>query len=82
MSYRAFKRLLGETGLERKCRYLLGAGVVLLMSVSFYVYARQTEELAYDQLQNTGQTLVPSVVARAHADPAVQDTLDDIQTRA
>ena len=28
MSYRAFKRLLGETSLERKCRWLLGAGVL------------------------------------------------------
>ena len=25
MSYRAFKRLLGETSLERKCRFLFGA---------------------------------------------------------
>jgi signal transduction histidine kinase len=82
MSYRAFKRLLGETGLERKCRYLLGAGVILLMSISFYVYARQTEGLAYDQLQNTGQTLVPSVIARAHAPAAVMDKLDEFQTRA
>ena len=82
MSYRAFKRLLGETGLERKCRYLLGAGVILLMSVSFYVYARQTEELAYDQLQNTGQTLVPSVVARVHVGPDVRDKLDDFQQMA
>ena len=30
MSYRAFKRLLGETSLERKCRWLLGAGVLLV----------------------------------------------------
>ena len=43
MSYRAFKRLLGETSLERKCRWLLGAGVLLLMTGSFWVYARQTE---------------------------------------
>ena len=26
MSYRALKRLIGESGLERKCRVLLGAG--------------------------------------------------------
>lgn len=82
MSYRGFKRLLGETGLERKCRYLLGAGVVLLMSVSFVVYARQTEELAYDQLQNTGQTLVPTVVARVHTDPELLKRLDDFQAKA
>ena len=49
MSYRGFKRLLGESGLELKTRILLGASVVLLMSASFCFYARQTEELAYDQ---------------------------------
>ncbi|QEL19730.1 ATP-binding protein [Limnoglobus roseus] len=82
MSYRGFKRLLGETGLERKCRYLLGAGVILLMSVSFVVYARQTEELAYDQLQNTGQTLAPTVVARHHTKAEFRDTLDRYQRMA
>ena len=48
MSYRAFKRLLGETSLERKCRWLLGAGVLILMTGSFYIYANQTKGLAYD----------------------------------
>ena len=48
MSYRAFKHLLGETSLERKCRWLLGAGVLLLMTGSFWVYAKQTEDLARD----------------------------------
>lgn len=81
MSYRGLKRLLGETGLERKTRYLLGSGVILLMSISFYVYARQTEGLAYDQLQNTGQTLVPAVVARAHLTPTARDQFDDLQKK-
>ena len=58
MSYRAFKKLLGETSLERKCRWLLGAGVLLLMTGSFYVYARQTEDLAYEQLETTGLALL------------------------
>ena len=66
MSYRAFKRLLGETSLERKCRWLLGAGVLLLMTGSFWVYAKQTEDLAYGQLETTGRALLPSVVAQAH----------------
>ena len=82
MSYRGFKRLIGESGLERKCRYLLGAGVILLMSVSFVVYARQTEALAYDQLQNTGQTLVPTVVARIHMKPDLLVALDKFQKSA
>lgn len=66
MSYRAFKRLLGETSLERKCRFLLGAGILLLITLSFWVYARQTESLAYDQTANTGRLLIAPIVGRYH----------------
>src|SRR2546426_478382 len=45
MSYRAFKRLLGETSLERKCRFLFGIGVFVLIWLSFWFYAYQTEHL-------------------------------------
>src|ERR1700732_1259012 len=62
MSYRAFKRLLGETSLERKCRFLFGAFILLLISSSFWLYARQTESLAYDQLTTTCRLLVIQVV--------------------
>lgn len=75
MSYRAFKRLLGETSLERKCRWLIGSGVLILMAASFFFYARETEELAYDQLAHTGRTLVPPVVARMHVRQS-QELLD------
>ena len=68
MSYRAFKRLLGETSLERKCRFLLGAGILLLITLSFWVYARQTEHLAYDQTATTGRLLISPIVARYHVD--------------
>src|SRR6266849_5959221 len=47
MSYRAFKHLLGETSLERKCRFLFGAGILLLLTASFWWYAHQTEIRAY-----------------------------------
>ena len=36
MSYRAFKRLLGEYRLERKCRFLFGFFIVLLLTGSFW----------------------------------------------
>jgi len=52
MSYRAFKRLLGETSLERKCRFLFGAFILLLITTSFWLFARQTEHLA-DQITTT-----------------------------
>ena len=66
MSYRAFKRLLGETHLERKSRYLLGGLVLILMGASFGFYANRTEDLAYDQLTHTGRTLVSPTIARLH----------------
>src|SRR5439155_19091357 len=64
MSYRAFKRLLGETSLERKCRFLFGGFILLLISGSFWLYARQTEHLAYDQITNTGRLLVIQIMDR------------------
>lgn len=79
MSYRAFKRLLGETSLERKTRWLLGTGVLVLMSASFYVYARQTEDLAYDQLTHTGRALVTPIVARIHVRGDMRDGMDEFQ---
>src|SRR5207237_4691593 len=75
MSYRAFKKLLGETSLERKCRWLLGAGVLILMTGSFWVYARQTEELAYDQLETTGRALLSHVVAQMHVKDEQRDAV-------
>src|SRR6184192_4048626 len=64
MSYRAFKRLLGETSLERKCRFLFGGFILLLITGSFWLYARQTEHLAYEQLTTTSRLLVNHLVAR------------------
>ncbi len=63
MSYRAFKRLLGETSLERKCRFLFGGFILLLITGSFWWYAWQTEHLAYDQLPTTCKLLVNHIVA-------------------
>src|SRR6187549_1421323 len=64
MSYRAFKRLLGETSLERKCRFLFGAFTVILIFASFSLYAWQTEHLAYNQLETTCRLLVVQIIDR------------------
>ena len=64
MSYRAFKRLLGETSLERKCRFLFGAFILLLISGSFWIYHRQTEHLAYDQIKAASRLLANQWVER------------------
>lgn len=66
MSYRAFKRLLGETSLERKCRFLFGAGTLLLITASFLLYAHWTEDLAYNQTLTTGRLLVNKIIDRQH----------------
>src|ERR1700683_2221266 len=62
MSYRAFKRLLGETSLERKCRFLLGGFILLLITASFWWYANQTEHLAYEQIVTTCRLLMIQIV--------------------
>ncbi|MFQ3649471.1 MAG: hypothetical protein SNJ75_03995, partial [Gemmataceae bacterium] len=62
MSYRSFKRLLGETSLERKCHFLFGTFSVLLITGSFWFYARQTEYLAYEQLNTACRLLVVQIV--------------------
>ena len=74
MSYRAFKRLLGETSLERKCRFLFGAFILLLITGSFWLYARKTEHLAYDQITTTCRLLVNQVVA----DGELETTVDNM----
>jgi signal transduction histidine kinase len=79
MSYKAFKRLLGETSLERKCRWLLGAGVLVLMTGSFWVYAKQTEDLAYEQLETTGRALLSPIVARMHVKGDQLTAVDEFQ---
>src|SRR5262249_49133453 len=66
MSYRAFKRLLGETSLERKCRFMFGAGILALITLSFLIYARQTENLAYAQATNTCKLLVNPILYKQH----------------
>ena len=82
MSYRAFKRLLGETDLERKCRFLLGAGILLLMTLSFWGYARQTEGLAYDQMVTSGRLLVPPILAREHLEPDRREAVNGFQQKS
>ncbi|GIW82618.1 MAG: two-component sensor histidine kinase [Gemmatales bacterium] len=68
MSYRAFKHLLGETSLERKCRFLFGAGILLLITISFWWYALKTESLAYEQTKTAGRLLVNQYLVQRHLD--------------
>ncbi len=66
MSYRTIKRLLGETSLERKCRFLFGSGLLTLITGSFYFYARQTRDLVDTQNQVTARLLMAPVILEKH----------------
>lgn len=66
MSYRTVKRLLGETSLERKCRYLFGGGLLLLIVASFYVYAQLTSNLVYEAVHKQAQRLASSIILEKH----------------
>lgn len=66
MSYRSFKRVLGETSLERKCRFLFGACLLILIAGSFYLYGQQTEQLVYKQNPTRGRLLVDTILALVH----------------
>src|SRR5579884_2118699 len=66
MSYRAFKRLLGESRLERKWRFLFGLFIVLLLTGSFWLFQRQTESLAYDQIKTACRLTVVNEIAGLH----------------
>jgi two-component system, NarL family, sensor histidine kinase BarA len=63
VSYRSFKHLLGETSLERKCRFIFGLGILLLVTVSFFLYGKKTEELVRNQATQN---------ARLHVDDALK----------
>ncbi len=66
MSYRSIKRMLGETSLERKCRFLFGACLLLLITASFWWYGYQTEDLVYRQNRIMGRLLVDQVMLIRH----------------
>ena len=66
MSYRSFKRLFGETSLERKCRLLLGGGIFALVCGAFFFYGYQTEKLVWDQTELTAKLLVNPILMQRH----------------
>jgi two-component system sensor histidine kinase BarA len=68
MSYRTFKHLLGETSLERKCRFIFGGGILMLVSMSFTWYGRKTEALVISQMTQTARRLVNPTVMKIHTE--------------
>jgi two-component system, NarL family, sensor histidine kinase BarA len=66
MSYRSIKRVLGETSLERKCRFLFGAYLLLQITASFWWYGSQTEELVHQQNRISGRLLADQAMYIKH----------------
>ena len=66
MSYRTFKHLLGETSLERKCRFIFGGGIFALVTTSFYLYGQKTEALLMGQTTQTARRLVNPTIKDKH----------------
>jgi two-component system sensor histidine kinase BarA len=66
VSYRSFKHLLGETSLERKCRFIFGMGILLLVTGSFFLYGRKTEELVRMQTTQSARMTVRDAINKHH----------------
>ncbi len=66
VSYRTFKHLLGETSLERKCRFIFGGGILALVTLSFYWYGQKTESLVIGQKTEAARVLVGPILQKLH----------------
>lgn len=66
MSYRTFKRTLGETNLERKCRLLFGTCLLPLIAGSFWWYGTQTDKIVVEQNRYVGEQFVDTAMMLAH----------------
>lgn len=66
MSYRSFKHLLGETSLERKCRFIFGGGILVLVTFSFYWYGQKAEKLVIESTENTARWVAVHTLKDLH----------------
>jgi two-component system sensor histidine kinase BarA len=66
MPYRSFSELIGETSLERKCRFLFGLCLFVLIAGSFWWYGSRTEELVSASTRATGRHLVDAILLQYH----------------
>ncbi|MFM8497509.1 MAG: ATP-binding protein, partial [Planctomycetia bacterium] len=63
---RSFTDIVGESSLERKCRFLFGLCLLLLITGSFWWYGFRTEELVYTTTRNTGRNFVDATMLQSH----------------
>jgi len=66
ISYRSLKKLIGETSLERKCRFLFGIALLFLITGSFWWYAVRTQQLVQQQQVLAARMMVTRVLQLQH----------------
>ncbi|HQX52603.1 MAG TPA: HAMP domain-containing sensor histidine kinase [Planctomycetaceae bacterium] len=66
ISYRALKKIVGETSLERKCRFLFGFALLVLITGSFWLYDTSTQHLIVLQQALAAKSLVPRILQLHH----------------
>ena len=66
MSYRSFKRVLGESNLERKILLLFASCLFFLITGSFWWYGLRTEKLVHERNQKAGRDFVDSSMLKYH----------------
>jgi two-component system, NarL family, sensor histidine kinase BarA len=66
MSYRTFKRILGETNFEVKCLVLFGAGLTLLGVITSTLFWWQTSALVEEQNRTTARILMAPNILQRH----------------
>lgn len=66
ISYRVLKKFIGETSLERKCRFLFGFALLILITGSFWLYDHMTKQLIESQQVLAARSLVPRILQLHH----------------
>lgn len=80
ITYRSFKKLLGETSLERKCRYLFGAALLGLITGSFWLTAAHIRKLVYNQEVESAAALIPELLLQRHYERYAERTVAPTET--
>jgi len=78
MSYQSIKRVLGETSLERKCRFLFGGMLLVLILASFAWFGSQTEQLVNQRNPIMGRLLVDQSMFQEHWEELLTDEGEEV----
>ncbi|MEO0530523.1 MAG: ATP-binding protein [Planctomycetota bacterium] len=78
MSYRGVKRVLvGETSLERKCRWWFGIALGVLLVLTFLWSGQELRDMVRDNDKKLGPKLVALACVETHFEDLMQPTADE-----